>query len=65
MSVGTWGIWTLTGLVGTLYGAIVISDLLVTATFLANFLGQAAILGFAFTARLHARTTTSRHATTP
>jgi uncharacterized membrane protein HdeD (DUF308 family) len=52
MSIGTWATWTVSGLVGTLYGVFVLGDFLVTLTFLANFIGQATILSFAIWARV-------------
>lgn len=52
MSVGTWAIWTVSGAVGTIYGIVVLSDVLVTLTFAANFAGQVTILGFALWAKI-------------
>ncbi len=52
VSLATWGVWALTGLVGLLYGVIVIQDALVSFFFLVNTLGQVTMFGFAVLGRV-------------
>lgn len=51
MSVVTWGVWSLTGIVSLAYVTVVVSDPLLVVTFFVNAVGQVTVCAYALAAR--------------
>ena len=52
MSIPTWSLWTLAGIISLAYTMIVIGDILLSITFIINVTGQGTILLYAIIASL-------------